>query len=151
MDVCEAFLATTVPREGPDQTYYVRRPPGATDDELPYISKPEALIYGYPLANPAFRADLKAHLISMEEVPMKYDDDVYVFDNEHGHAIFATAVNNMPILYNSNAMKQFRITGIIDKYKITIKGPTDTILGLEHERDRANRTIKLRQRGSMHN
>ena len=73
-----------------------------------------------------------------------------MFDNSNGHAIFATAVNDMPILYKSDAMKQFLITGISGKYKITIKDPTNTILGLEIERDRANRTIKLRQRGSMH-
>lgn len=56
-DVEEAFLTTqanrprkqssVLDRPPPDETYYVKRPSGTQDSEMPYIMKP-AFIYGHP-------------------------------------------------------------------------------------------------------
>jgi hypothetical protein len=81
MDVDEDYLKTRVnrPRKQrsvldpppPDETYYVRRPPGTNDSELPYLMKPEAFIYGHPRANPEFNVDLHEVLTDLGLVLVK--------------------------------------------------------------------------------
>ena len=162
LDVEEAFLTTKVNRHRkprsvmdppqPDNTYYVRRPPGTYDDELPYISKPEAFIYGHPLANPEFNADLHELLISLDFVPTTYDSNVYVLDNELGKAIIARAVDDMPTFHTGGkAMQEHVMKGIKSKYTVTIDDPIHTIFGIEVHRDRTTRRVRLRQRGSIYN
>ena len=90
MDVKEAFLTARVNRSRkprsvldpspPDETYYVRRPPGTKDSEMPYIMAPKGFIYGHPRANPEFNADLHEVLIDLGFVPTNYDSNVYVLD-----------------------------------------------------------------------
>ena len=62
--------------DSPDQTYYLRRPPGVTDSEMPYISQPSAFVYGHPLANPEFNADTHVVLTKMGFIPCTYDSNV---------------------------------------------------------------------------
>ena len=87
LDVNEAFLTTRVNRERkqrsvrdppvPDQTYYLRRPSGATDSEMPYLMKPAGFIYGHPLANREFDKDCNEFLHSIGFMPSNYDSKVY--------------------------------------------------------------------------
>ena len=57
--------------------------------------KPEAFIYGHPLAGAAsvgFGGDLKRVLVTMGCVPTNYDSSVYTIKHEGASAIIATAV-----------------------------------------------------------
>jgi hypothetical protein len=159
-DIIEAFLTTEVNKkrpkrsvldpDAPDQTYYLRRPPGVTDSEMPYISQPSAFVYGHPLANPEFNADTHTVLIKLGFIPCTYDSNVYVLDNHLGKAILARAVDDMPTIHNGgDAMRDFILAGLRETYEITVDDPLTAILGLEAFRDRPNRRTRLRQRGSM--
>jgi hypothetical protein len=166
IDVKEAFLTTKVNRllpkrsvldpDAPDLSYYVRRPPGATDAEMPYIMKPEAYIYGHPLAGSAsvgFGGDLKRVLVGMGCVPTNYDSSVYTLQDECGSATIATAVDDMPIFINASpALKTFKV-GELERngYELTVEDPMRTVLGIEISRDRINQTARLRQRGQLEN
>ena len=66
VNVAEAFLTTTVNKRYPphisrhdhgDTSYYTRRPPGLTDEDMPYIMKPTCYIHGHPLAMTFFNMD----------------------------------------------------------------------------------------------
>jgi hypothetical protein len=166
IDVKEAFLTTKVNRllpkrsildpDPPDLSYYVRRPPGATDAEMPYIMKPEAFIYGHPLAGAAsvgFGGDLKRVLVTMGCVPTNYDSSVYTLKHEGASAIIATAVDDMPTFINgSPELKEYIIRELENNgYELTVDDPMRTVLGIEVSRDRAKRTAMLRQRGQMEN
>ena len=104
IDVIEAFLTTEVNKQLPKrsvldrdplgQTNYLRRPPGDTGLEMPYISQPNAFVYGHPLANPEFNVDTHALIIKLGFIPCTYDSNVYVLDNHLGKAILARAVDN---------------------------------------------------------
>jgi len=165
IDVKEAFLTTKVNRvllkrslldpDPPDLSYYVRRPPGATDAEMPYLMKPEAFIYGHPLAGAAgvgFGGDLKRVLVNMGCIPTNFDSQVYTLEHDGGTAIIATAVDDMPtFLTGPPALKAYIIRELEKHYEITIDDPMRTILGIEVERDRVARTVRLRQRGQLEN
>jgi hypothetical protein len=160
VDVEEAFLTTRVnrtrpkrsvlDRDLPDQTYYTRRPPGATDADMPYIMKPDAFIYGHPLANPAFGDDLHELLTGVGFVPTNFDSCVHVLRHTLGTAILATAVDDMPVFLEGPAqLKEYIIAGLSKVYKIKVEDPMCTVLGLEVTRDRVKRTATLRQRGQL--
>jgi hypothetical protein len=165
IDVKEAFLTTKVNRilpkrsildpDPPDLTYYVRRPPGATDAEMPYLMKPEAFIYGHPLAGAAgvgFGGDLKRVLVDMGCIPTNFDSQVYTLENDGGTAIIAAAVDDMPtFLTGPPALKAYIIRELEKHYEITIGDPMCTVLGIEVTRYREQRTARLRQRGQMEN
>ena len=72
-DISEAFLTTKVNKtrskrhagepDEPDGTYYIRRPPGVTDDQMPYICKPTSYIYGHPRAGREFNLDIREGIV----------------------------------------------------------------------------------------
>ena len=157
-DVEEAFYTTVVnkprPRRSvldppqPDQTYYARRPPGATDADMPFIVKPKCFIPGHPLANQEFNADLRDVCLNLGGVPTTFHSSVYVINNSHGSAIINTIVDDVPIVASSIAMKDFILSSVrAAGYTITVNDPLDYIFGLEVTRDRVARTVTLRQVG----
>jgi hypothetical protein len=148
-DIKEAYLSTTVDEKN---KYYVRRPPGVHNDEMPYIMQPECFIYGHPLANTYFRKDLAALLTSMGAKPSVYDPNIWILNNELGQAFIPTVVDDMPTMYSGGlAMKEFLKSSLDGVYDTTVEDPLKTVLGFEVERNRELRTIKLRQRGSQYN
>ena len=164
MDAETAYLTTKVNKvrniagqrkteiEEKDNTYYIRRPAGVTDKEMPYIMKPEGFGYGHPLAGIEWHTDMKEVLIQMGAKPTNFDPDVYVVENDIGKAILAVAVDDIPTIYTGGEkMKNFIKDAISKTYNITIESPAKTILGIELERDRSDRTITLKQRGSAYN
>ena len=161
MDVAEAYLTTKVGKlrptavaHEPDHTYYLRRPPGVLDSEMPYISQPESFVYGHPLANINFNKDSTEVLLDLGFVPTNYDSNVFVLHHPtFGRAILGRAVDDMPTLLRASSpeLKQLIIDGISSVYTITIDDPLTTCFGIEVDRDRPNRTLTLRQRGSSYN
>ena len=117
--------------------------------------KPEAFIYGHPLAGAAgvgFGGDLKRVLVDMGCFPTNYDSQVYTLEEDGGTAIIATAVDDMPtFLIGTLALKAYIIRELGKHYDITIDDPMRTVLGIEVQRDRIARTVCLRQRGQMEN
>jgi len=148
-DIKTAFLKTKV---DPKNKYYVRRPPGATNEEMPYISEPECYIYGHPLANAEWDDRLSKKLIQVGGKATKYDENIYIIDNEHGRAIISTIVDDMPTLYSGGQpMKDFLASSLNDFFETTCDDPLTTVFGMEVTRYRKDRTVKLQQRGSQKN
>jgi len=118
--------------------------------------KPEAFIYGHPLAGAAgvgFGGDLRRALVDMGCIPTNYDSQVYTLEAEGGTAIVAVAVDDMPtFLIGPPALKASIIKELENHgYELTVEDPLRTVLGLEIERNRAAHTVQLRQRGQMEN
>ena len=155
MDLVCAFLTMTVnkqrPRHSPadppppDETYYVRRPPGLTDADIPYIIQPAAFIYGHPLAGRVLRLDLNAVLIDLGFVSTSYDSTMYTLHKNGSSVFMATAVDDMPLFTSDISIKEFVISGLKAKYELIIKDALTTVLGLEVVR-LPHRRIQLRQR-----
>jgi len=95
LDVDEDLLTTRVnkvrkqrskrdPSPPLDNTYYLRRPPGATDADMPYNMKLLGFIYGNPLANREFELDFNEKLIDIGFMPTNYDSKVYTRSHADG-------------------------------------------------------------------
>ena len=162
VDVVEAFLTTQVNKRYPshiskhkheDMSYFTRRPPGLTDEEMPYIMKPTCYIYGHPLAMIFFNMDVKQMFIDgLEFSQSHYDKRVYYKHDERGTVIIAHAVDDFTIFASSHTLKTWIISEISTRYPdVTIQHELETVLGIEVSRDRNNRTITLKQEGSIHN
>jgi hypothetical protein len=162
LDVNEAFLTTRVNRyrkprsvrDPPpqDQTYYLRRPPGATDADMPYIMKPAGFIYGHPLANSEFDKDCNERLASIGFMPTNYDSKVYTRPRTNGGmTIVGRAVDdNVVIFVGSPEQKAEVLTALTGLYSMKVTDPATVVLGLEIASRNFNlHTIKLRQRGSI--
>jgi hypothetical protein len=157
MDIPTAFLTTTVNKkrpkrvptdpDQPDQTYYCRRPPGMSDNQMPYIVQPTSFIYGHPLAAHALRLDIHDMLIAEDFIPSSFDSTVYVNFTDGMLAYICVAVDDMPLFTSHDKLKEHILAGVRKTYpNITLDDPMTTILGLEIE-TLPDRYIKLRQRG----
>ena len=103
VDVAEAFLTTTVNKGHPphishhkhvDMSYYTRRPPGLTDEDMPYIMKPTCYINGHPLAMTFFSMDAKQMFVNgLEFSSSNCDQRVYYKRDERGTILVAHAVD----------------------------------------------------------
>ena len=160
--VSEAFLTTKVNKKYPqhiskhkhvDMSYYTRRPPGFTDEDMPYIMKPKCYIYGHPLAMAFFNMDAKHMFIDgLEFSTSNYDRRVYYKRDERSTVIVAHAVDDFTIFASSPELKCWIIREITKYYPdITIQHELETVLGIKVSRDRNNKTIPLKQEGSIHN
>jgi len=148
-DVKVAILKTEV---DPKHKYYVRRPPGATDEEMPYISEPKCYVYGHPLANPDWDDKLSIKLISMGGKPTVYDPSIYVTRNDIGMALVSTIVDDMPAFYSGGRkMFDFLKDNLSEYFDITVDDPLTNAFGMDITRDRVKKTAKLQQRGSLTN
>ena len=134
-------------------SYYTRRPPRLTDEEMPYIMKPTCYIYGHPLAMTFFNMDVKQMFIDdLEFSQSHYDKRVYYKHDERGTVIIAHAVDDFTVFASSHTLKTWIISEISTRYpEITIQHELETVLGIEVARDRKNKTITLKQEGSVHN
>ena len=162
LDVNEAFLTTRVNRERkqrsvrdppvPDQTYYLRRPSGATDSEMPYLMKPAGFIYGHPLANREFDKDCNEFLHSIGFMPSNYDSKVYTRPRFDGSTtILGRAVDDNVVIFKGTPdQKAELLAALQSRYTMKLIDPAVVVLGLEIVfRDFNLHTIKLRQRGSI--
>ena len=162
LDVNEAFLTTRVNRErkqrsvrdppAPDQTYYLRRPPGATDEEMPYLMKPAGFIYGHPLANSEFDKDCNEFLHSIGFMPSNYDSKVYTRPRFDGSTtILGRAVDDNVVIFKGTPDQKAELLAALQShYTMKLTDPATVVLGLELVvRDFNLHTIKLRQRGSI--
>jgi hypothetical protein len=139
-DVKTAFLKTEV---DPKHRYYVRRPPGARDAEMPYISKPRCYVYGHPLANPGWDDTLAPKLMSMGGKPTVYDPNIYIIKNELGTALISTIVDDMPAFYDGGpSMLKFIKSNLEEIFEITVDDPLTNVFGMDVTRDRPERKIK---------
>ena len=136
-----------------DTSYYTRRPPGLTDEDMPYIMKPKCYIYGHPLAMAFFNMDANHMFIDrLDFSTSNYDRRVYYKRDERGTVIVAHAVDDFTIFTSSPELKSWIIREVTKYYPdITIQHELETVLGIEVSRDRNNKTITLKQEGSIHN
>ena len=97
--------------------------------------------------------DVKEMFIDkMEFAISNYDHKVYYRHDARGTIITAHAVDDFTILASPKELKHWTIIEIRKVYPdITIQDEIETMLGLEVSRDRPNRTITLREEGSIHN
>ena len=141
IDVAEAFLTTTVNKQYPkhiskntkvDTTYYVRRPPGLTDSDIPFICKPKCYIYGHPLAMNYFNLDVKEMFVDKMNFSISnYDGRVYYRIDHRGTIVVAHAVDDFTILASTPILKQWTIDKIKTFYPdITIQDEIDISLVL---------------------
>ena len=148
-DIKEAYLSTKVDSQ---DVYYTRRPPGVRNHEMAYIMKPACFIYGHPLANKKFRGLLLDKLKKMGARQSNYDQNLYVIENSLGKAILPTIVDDMPTMYEGGEkMLNFLSEGLSEMFDITCDNPLTSVLGMEISRERAERTITLKQRGAQCN
>jgi len=113
------------------------------------------------MANEAFDYKINRDLLSIGFIPTISDPYVYILEGlsgmdspiPTGRVILSRAVDDMPgFLSGSPEMKTYIYAKLRELgYSITITDPTTTILGLEIERDRNARTLRLRQVGSVCN
>ena len=160
-DVAEAFLTTTVNKkrekrhadvpDEPDGTYYARRPPGLTDDDMPYIIQPDAYIYGHPRAGREFSLDVKEGIVGRYGYSVSnYCGKVYFHTDELGTAIIAHATDDLPTIASTPAKKKQVLEMISTLYpNHTKEDPATIILGMTVSFDRERKTATLRQEAAI--
>jgi hypothetical protein len=160
IDVAEAFLTTRVNKERkkrhtgisepPDATYYVRRPPGLTNNHMPYISKANSFIYGHPLAMREFNQDIKEMFISNGYSISNYCSNVYYKHDEKGSRVAGHAVDDLPMMCSSEELKHEMLQMIQESYPHhTTEDPVTIILGMTISRDRKAKMVTLKQEAAV--
>ena len=160
-DVSEAFLTTTVNKkrskrhEGepdePDGTYYIRRPPGVTDDQMPYICKPTSYIYGHPRAGREFNLDVREGIVDKYGYSVSnYCSRVYYHHDDDGTAIIAHATDDLSSIVSSSEKKTKVLDMVADLYpKHTKEDPATVILGMTVEFDRSKNLAYIKQEAAV--
>ena len=123
VDVAEAFLTTTVNKQYPphiskktqvDTTYYVRRPLGLTDSNMPLICQPKCYIYGHPLKmNYSTNLDVKEMFFDKLNFSISnYDGKVYNKIDHRGIIVVPQAVDDLTILASTPMLQKWTISKI---------------------------------------
>ena len=96
-----------------DTSYYVRRPPGLTDADMPFVVKPTCYIYEHPLAMNFFKLDVKEMFVDGLDFSISnYDGRVYYKCDERGNIVVAHAVDDFTIFASSSELENWIISEI---------------------------------------
>jgi len=142
-DVKTAFLH---PSLKPEEKIYLRRPKGATDDQMPPIVELLKCIYGLPQASKYFDEHISERLlkigfrrcVSDNQLFIMNVDGVYVYLLKHVDDMMVAAPKDSPLL-------AFVENELGKDYTLTTNRNPDNFLGMAITRDRANRKITLTQ------
>jgi len=138
-DIKVAFLTTDV---DPKHKYYVRRPSGTRNEEVPYISEPACYVYGHPLASESFSKKLEAKLLEVGGKQTLYDPSLYSINTELGRALVSTTVDDMPALHSGGKpMFEYLKENLSEFFDTTCDAPMTNAFGMEVTRNKGERKI----------
>jgi hypothetical protein len=143
VDVETAFLHSPIPS---DQTIYMRRPVGLTDNDMPEIVELDKCIYGLPQASNRFREHSDGVLRGIGFVPTISDPCVYVMYKDGGKVYALIHVDDIGLIGTTVEILTYVKQRLSQTYKLK-ETDMSNYLGMHITRDRQNRTITLLQTG----
>jgi len=145
VDVRTAFLYPTIPA---DEPIYMRRPTGLTDADMPLVVRLNKCIYGLPMASAQFREHSDSTLRSLGFVPLASDTCVYQQHYPSGEVAYILVhVDDFGIAATTSTLAQQIKLDLQRTYVLTSMDNFSYYLGLHITRDRAARSITIRQSG----
>ena len=130
-----------------DKKIYMKPPKGLDAPRAGLVMLLKKALYGLKQASRLWNRTLNFDLVNrLGFTRLKSDPCVYM-RSKGGNVMFLLLhVDDVLLSYSSRAERDVIVQYLTAKYKIKCLGAADFILGIEIERDRVNRTIKLTQR-----
>ena len=145
VDVRTAFLYPSIPK---DEPIYMRRPNGLTDTDMPPVVRLNKCIYGLPMASAKFREHSDKTLRSLGFSPLASDTCVYQQRYPSGDVAYILVhVDDFGIAASTPALAQQIQRELQQTYVLTSMDDFSYYYGLHTTRDRAARSITIRQSG----
>jgi hypothetical protein len=127
---------------------YMQQPKSWVSPDKPatdYVWKLKKSMYGLPQASHCAQKELNANLIEGGFMPTASDDCIYVTKNvEQGYAAMGAHVDDIITIGTASGLKRAEDT-LLAKFKITKRVNPHHITGVEIERNREARWMKLHQ------
>lgn len=142
VDVVTAFLKPTL---RPDDPIYMRRPPELSEEFMPEIVELNKAIYGLPAASAYFRDHSDNVLKGIGFTPTVSDPCVYIRRTGDEYIIAIVHVDDFGFAATSDELIDDVQAKLSESYDLTINPNMTYYLGLHIVRNRAQRTITIRQ------
>ena len=127
---------------------YMRRPPGVPDSLMPPVVQLKKYIYGLPEASKKFREHSDRTLRDLDFKPTVSDNCVYTKLLKDGkYAYVMVHVDDFGIVAPTKADMNAIKSGLAKVYNLVCTPDLKFYLGLNIQRDRANRSITINQCG----
>jgi hypothetical protein len=141
MDVKTAFLNGELEEE-----IYMEQPEGAVEPGKEHLyCKLIKSLYGLKQSPRAWNQKLHQRLREMQFNRLEKDHSLYVWSEDEELVILATHVDDLIIASNSKtALAEFK-EAMVQTFEMSDLGPVSFYLGMQVERDRARRELKLSQ------
>ena len=142
-DIRTAFLYPSRPTD-PAHSLYIRRPPGATDADMPPVVKLLKEMYGLPEAARAFNEHLDRTLRDMGFHRLQSDPQLYLKRiDPDDFIIISTHVDDLFIISQQTSNIQDTLNTLRNTYQLTtIDDPTSHLgLHIAHDRDKGIMTL----------
>jgi len=142
-DIRTAFLYPSRPTDSA-HSLYVRRPPGATDADMPPVVKLLKEMYGLPEAARAFNEHLDRTLRDMGFHRLHSDPQLYLKRiDPDDFIIISTHVDDLFIISRQNGNIQDTLNTLRNTYQLTTMDDPTSHLGLHiaHDRDKGIMTL----------
>eukprot|EP01035_Chromulina_nebulosa_P025306 gene25306-33026_t len=145
MNIRTAFLYASVPF---NQTIYMRRPAGLTDQDMPSLVKLHKCIYGLPMAPAKFQEHLDQVLRTLHFVPSISDPRLYINTDINGsHNYILIHVDDLLLSGKCTHILDSIVSSLQQHFQLSVSTSIDYYLGMLVQRDRSTRTIKISQPG----
>jgi hypothetical protein len=138
LDIKGAFLYGDLKEE-----IYMRQPPGFASDNK--VCKLKKSIYGLKQAGRVWNHKINAFLTRQGFKRLKSDTCIYVLKREQDLIIMGLYVDDQIISYNCHKLLENILVNLGKEFEYT-RQPLTYILGLEIERDRSKKIIRINQR-----
>jgi hypothetical protein len=144
MDVNSAFLQADI-----DQEIYTEQPEGFQSSEHPdHVCRLKKSLYGLKQAPRLWNNTLDEHLRDNGFAPTDADPCIYIGEMGGNVAIISIYVDDCVIYAPAATLAQVKQL-LTSKFRITDYGELTSILGIEVDRDRKSRSLRIRQSGHI--
>jgi len=146
LDIKTAFLNGDLKED-----VWVQQPPGYSEWGKQFSCKLHKALYGLKQAPRAWHKALNEQLQNMGFNASQSDPGLYVQHTEQGSTYLIVWVDDITIAADSIELVQNVKSGIMQVFEARDLGETSVFIGMEVQRDRARRLIKLSQMSAVRN
>lgn len=140
LDIKTAFLNGDL-----EETIYMQQPEGYAEGSPSMACHLHKSLYGLRQAPRAWNMKLKQQLESMGFTASEADPGFFIGHFKDGTVYILVYVDDLLVVANSNSGIQSVISRLKDAFKVRDLGPATYFLGMNIERDRQARSLKLTQ------
>lgn len=128
-----------------DETIYMHQPEGFHDGPSGSVCALDKAIYGLKQAARQWNLKLHAAMLSMGFTRLKSDSSIYLFVRDKVRIIMPVYVDDITFVSADKLAIARAVEELFTHFQLRDLGPTSYLLGIEIERNWANRTVSLCQ------